>query len=89
MNADKLVQGILPDQNSSRDIVFAVGILVILALLFLPLPTLLIDFGLAHKIIDGEGKHIKYEDNKSFLGNAKFASIDTHFGITQGRRDDL
>ena len=50
MKADAVVQGMIPDQNSSRDIVFAVGILVILALLFLPLPTVLIDFGLAVSI---------------------------------------
>ena len=38
------------EQNSSRDVIFAIGILVILALLFLPLPTFFIDFGLALSI---------------------------------------
>ncbi|MEM8649728.1 MAG: flagellar biosynthesis protein FlhA [Pseudomonadota bacterium] len=36
--------------NSSRDVIFAVGILVILAVLFLPIPPMLIDVGLAISI---------------------------------------
>ena len=36
--------------QSGRDIIFAFGIIVILALLFLPIPTILIDFGLAISI---------------------------------------
>ncbi|MEM7288878.1 MAG: FHIPEP family type III secretion protein, partial [Pseudomonadota bacterium] len=41
---------LIPEQNGSRDVIFAFGILVILALLFLPIPTILIDFGLAVSI---------------------------------------
>ena len=37
-------------QNNSRDIVFAVGILIILAVLFLPMPPMIIDIGLAVSI---------------------------------------
>ena len=41
---------VIPGQNSSRDIVFAVGILIILAVLFLPMPPMIIDIGLAISI---------------------------------------
>lgn len=37
----------LPSSNSRRDIGFAVGIIFILCVLFLPMPTFVIDFGLA------------------------------------------
>merc|ERR1712166_1195044 len=38
-----------------------------------------IDFGLAKK----------YRDNKNLTGTARYASINTHLGIEQSRRDDL
>ncbi|MEM9279624.1 MAG: flagellar biosynthesis protein FlhA [Pseudomonadota bacterium] len=50
MSANINVTDGVPEQNGSRDVIFAVGILVILALLFLPLPTVLVDFGLAISI---------------------------------------
>ncbi len=40
----------IPDKNNSRDVIFAIGILVILAVLFLPIPPFLIDIGLAFSI---------------------------------------
>ena len=40
----------LPSGNNSRDVIFAIGILVILAVLFLPIPPTLIDIGLAFSI---------------------------------------
>ena len=39
-----------PISNHSRDVIFAIGILVILAILFLPIPPTLIDIGLAFSI---------------------------------------
>ena len=39
-----------PLSNHSRDVIFAIGILVILAILFLPIPPMLIDIGLAFSI---------------------------------------
>jgi flagellar biosynthesis protein FlhA len=39
-----------PVRNSGRDIFFAVGIVIILAVLFLPIPSFLIDVGLAFSI---------------------------------------
>lgn len=49
----------------------------------------LIDFGLAKFWKGKNGKHIPRVTNQSFVGTARYSSINSHLGIEQSRRDDM
>ena len=48
----------------------------------------MIDLGLSKQYLKN-GIHIPYCTGKQLTGTARYASINTHMGYQQGRRDDI
>lgn len=49
-----------------------------------------IDFGLSKEYVDFEtSQHLPFKDGRRFIGTPRYASIRTHLGYRQSRRDDL
>ena len=53
-----------------------------------PNPNQVIDFGLARAFYTADG-HISMRRHQGRAGTARYASMNTHRGLTQSRRDDL
>jgi serine/threonine protein kinase len=50
----------------------------------------IVDFGLSKSYLDEEsGLHYDYKENRRFVGTPRYASLNTHVGIRQSRRDDI
>lgn len=49
----------------------------------------LIDFGLSKNFNDDKNKHIEFSKDSGFIGTPRYASINSHLGYEQSRRDDL
>ncbi|MCL7029007.1 hypothetical protein MKW94_029358 [Papaver nudicaule] len=50
----------------------------------------MIDYGLARKYKDMRThEHVPYRDNRDLVGTVRYASVNSHLGVEQSRRDDL
>jgi serine/threonine protein kinase len=49
----------------------------------------IIDFGISRFYINSKGCHIQYVDNKKYMGNIIFMSLNVSNGIEPTRRDDM
>jgi serine/threonine protein kinase len=47
------------------------------------------DFGLAAKYVDDAGEHWEFNNGYGIIGTSRYASVATHLGFRQSRKDDL
>jgi serine/threonine protein kinase len=74
LKLDNIVVGDAPELSNAKDSLHKIRI---------------IDFGLAKKYIDEDGKHISAQVEQLFQGNIIFASKNAFNMVTLSRRDDL
>lgn len=49
----------------------------------------IIDFGLSKKYVTESGEHVPFQNGKTLVGTARYASLASHDGNEQGRKDDM
>ena len=49
----------------------------------------LVDYGLSRQYESSSHSHIPYSEGTRFIGSLNYASVNTHLGFQQSRRDDL
>jgi serine/threonine protein kinase len=50
----------------------------------------IVDFGLSKSYLEEDsGLHYDYKESRRFVGTPRYASLNTHLGIRQSRRDDI
>ncbi|MCL4168812.1 UNVERIFIED_CONTAM: hypothetical protein GTU68_006894, partial [Idotea baltica] len=49
----------------------------------------IIDFGISKTLVDSQGRHIPFKNNKPFIGTTRYASTAAHKGNELGRKDDI
>ena len=49
----------------------------------------IVDFGLSSQFETSSNSHVPFSEGRQFIGSFNYASLNTHLGFQQSRRDDL